>query len=57
MNLVSIPETWIKQYVDQLLDTAAKLPTGPMRDACLLRADHTMDLVRAFREAQEQGRV
>lgn len=45
-----IPQEWIKQYVDKLLLTAEKLPEGKMRDAILLRIDHAMDLVKAFRE-------
>lgn len=46
-----IPQEWIKKYVDQMLDLAKKLGPGPMQDACLLRADHAMDLVKAFRES------
>ncbi len=44
-----IPESWIKAYVDQLLEIAGKFPEGPMKDAALLRADHVMDLVKAYR--------
>lgn len=47
-----IDQAWIKHYVDQMLDIATKL-TGPMRDAALLRADHAMDLVKAWRERKE----
>jgi hypothetical protein len=50
----SIPETWISAYVDQLLVIAGRLPDGGMRDAALLRADHVMDLVKAWR-AVERG--
>ena len=49
MQAPDIPEEWIKEYVDQLLAAAAKLETGAMHQACLLRADHAMDLVKAFR--------
>ena len=45
----SIPQEWIRDYVDKLLLFAEKLD-GKMREATLLRADHAMDLVRAFRE-------
>lgn len=45
-----VDQDWIKRYVDQLLELASKLPTGPMRDACLLRADHVMDLVKSWQE-------
>ena len=41
---------WIKKYVDQLLEGAQKLQAGPLRDALLLRADHVMDLVQAWKE-------
>lgn len=46
-----IDQEWIKKYIDQLLELAGKLPTGPMRDACLLRADTVMDMVKAWRES------
>ena len=46
----AIPEKWMKKYVDQLLEIAAKFPPGRMRDAALLRADHVMDMVKAYRE-------
>ena len=46
-----IPQEWIKKYVDDLLGYASRLKENdPMRTACLLRADHVMDLVKAFRE-------
>jgi hypothetical protein len=45
----AIPDAWIKQYVDQLLAVAERLPHGPMRDAVLLRIDHVLDLVKAWR--------
>lgn len=48
-----IPQEWIKKYVDQLLEIAKQLPPGGLRDATLLRADYTMDLVKAFRESKE----
>jgi len=48
-----IPQDWIKRYVDQLLDVAKQLPDGSrMKDAALLRADHVMDLVKAWRESE-----
>ncbi len=49
-NSQAIPEKWIKNYVDQMLKIAAKFPRGRMRDAALLRADHVMDMVKAYRE-------
>lgn len=49
-----IPQLWIKEYVDTLLRFAERLPEGsPMRDSTLLRADHAMDLVKAFREGHK----
>lgn len=49
----AIPEEWIKKYVDDLLAFAAQLDERTsMRAACLLRADHVMDLVKAYRESR-----
>lgn len=46
-----IPEKWIKNYVEQLLKMAEKLgPESSMGKAMMLRADHAMDLVKAYRE-------
>ena len=50
-----IPQEWINKYVDRLLYAAGKLPEGAMRDACLLRAEHAMDLVKAFRETANEN--
>ncbi len=49
----AIPDKWMKTYVDQLLDIAEKFPRGRMRDAALLRADHIMDMVKAYRDHAE----
>lgn len=51
----AVPMEWIKGYVDQLLAAAPKFPEGKMRDACLLRADHALDLVTAWKEHKVQG--
>jgi hypothetical protein len=48
-----ISEEWIEKYVGQLIDLAARLAEGPMRDATLLRVDHILDLVKAFRERKK----
>jgi hypothetical protein len=46
-------EIFIRDYVDKLLRMAATLPEGaPMREAAMLRADHALDLVKAWRESQ-----
>lgn len=45
-----IPQEWIKEYVDKLLMMAEKFGPGAMQNAALLRADHAMDMVKAFRE-------
>lgn len=45
-----IPEDWIRDYVDQLLDFAGGCPEGGLKQAVMLRADHVMDLVKAWRE-------
>lgn len=52
-----IPQEWIKTYVDALLGAASRWPEGAMRTAALLRADHAMDLVKAFRERNEHRAV
>jgi hypothetical protein len=52
----SIPLEWIKVYVDTLLSFAGKFDEGSaMRAAALLRADHAMDLVKAWRERSGRG--
>lgn len=51
MEKDSIPESWIKYYIDQLLEGASKLEPGPMQDTLLLRADNIMDLVKSWRDA------
>ena len=43
-----IPQEWIRDYVDQLLAVAQRLGPGVMQDAALQRADHVMEMVRAF---------
>ena len=45
-----IPDAWIKHYVDLLLNASGKLEPGLFRDAILLRAEHAIELVRAYRE-------
>ena len=48
---VIIPEEWIKGYVDQLIKIAGELERdSPMQLALLIRADHVMDMVKAYRE-------
>lgn len=57
MNNDPIPQDWIKRYVDALLEFAAKAgPNSKMGEAALLRADHVMDLVKAFREGENWRR-
>lgn len=51
MTNSSIPQTWVRDYVDKLLELAARLPEGGMRQATLSRAEHAMDLVEAWRES------
>jgi len=51
--LKDIPQEWIKNYVDQIIKVAKDLPEdSSMRNACLLRAEYIMDLVKAFRETK-----
>ncbi len=47
-----IPQEWLKNYIDTLLKLAGELPPGGLRDATLLRVDHAMDLVKAFKESE-----
>jgi hypothetical protein len=50
MSDEAIPLKWIKGYTDTLLSLAEKFPeAGKMRDATLLRVDHVMDLVKAWK--------
>ena len=51
----AIPEEWIGQYVDALLQGAMKLPDGKFRDAVALRAEHAMDLVEAWRKRDQRA--
>jgi len=46
-----IDQGWIKIQVDTLLDVAKKMGPGPMQYAILLRVDHYIDLVKAWRES------
>ena len=50
-----IPEEWISKYVTTLLDIAKKLQPGTFRDSVVLRAEHAMDLVEAWREVKTKG--
>lgn len=52
-NSEPIPQEFIKQYVDTLLTMASRLEAnGTMYEATLLRADHAMDLVKAWRHSR-----
>ena len=49
---VDIPQEWVKKYVDKLIDMAKQFDENSlMRTTCLMRAEHAMDLVKAFRES------
>lgn len=51
-----IPQEWIKEYVDSLLEAAKSFgPNSIIRQSALLRADHIMDMVKAFREVSKSG--
>ena len=53
MEEQAIPLDWIKGYVDTLLALAAKFDeVSAMRNAVMLRADHAMDLVKAWKESR-----
>ena len=50
-----IPQEWIRDYVDTLLAAAKHIgPNTVMGKATLERAEHAMDLVKAFRESLER---
>ena len=47
----AIPLDWIKHYIDQLLEFAKKAgPNSKMGAAAMVRADHAMDLVQAWKD-------
>lgn len=47
-----IPQDWVRKYVDTMLAMAGKIgPDTAMGQAALLRAEHAMDLVKAWRES------
>lgn len=49
-STIDIPQVWIKDYVDKIITLAVNFPDDSlMRTQCLLRAEHAMDLVKAFR--------
>lgn len=46
-----IPQEWIRSYVDELLKLAKAFDDhSAMHAHALLRAEHAMDLVKAFRD-------
>lgn len=53
MGEQAIPLEWIKGYVDTLLALAAKFEeVSAMRRTVLERADHAMDLVKAWKASR-----
>lgn len=52
-SLKPIDLEWLKKYIDDLLDNAKKLPAGKFRDAVVLRAEHAIDLVEAWKAHQK----
>lgn len=49
----AIPLAWIKAHVDTLIKVAASYPDGKMQEAIALRADHIMDMVKAWKESKK----
>jgi hypothetical protein len=50
--MVDIPQEWIRDYVDQLIEVAKTFPPhSVMKQAAMVRAEYIMDLVEAFRES------
>lgn len=55
LNTDPIPQQWIKEYVDTLLEVGKQLePNGLMQQAVLVRAHNIMDMVEAFRETYDK---
>ena len=53
MAMRDVPQEWIRNYIDQLLDIAKQLDSdSSLQAAVLSRAEHAMDLVKAFREKE-----
>jgi hypothetical protein len=51
---IDIPQDWIRDYVDQILAMAKQFDeASAMRAACVARAEHVLDLVKAFRESSK----
>jgi len=47
----ALPLDWVKWYTDTMIRVAASFDEGSkMRDATLLRVDHVMDMVKAWKE-------
>ena len=52
----SIPEKWIQKYVDQLLELAKAFgPDSPMGISATQRADHILDMVKAYRASTKKS--
>lgn len=48
-----IPQEWIKKYIDELLEATKHFgPDTPMGQACMLRAEHIMDMVKAYKDTK-----
>lgn len=51
----SIPDQWIKEYVDKLIDLAKTYDhDNIMYQAILLRVHSVLDMVEAFRESENK---
>lgn len=49
-------ENYAKQYVDTLLESAKTLGIeSVMGQACLLRADHLIDFIKAWKEYEKKS--
>ena len=48
-----IPEEWIKNYVDQILSVCKIDPDSPMSQKFAERADHILDMVKAYRDSKK----
>ena len=52
-TMTPIPQEFIKEYVDELINAAKLFGDSRMGNAAMIRADAIMDMVKAFRDKKE----
>ena len=53
--MTPIPQEWIRDYVDKLIEVARTFDNGPMRQAAADRANYIMDMVRQFQLEKKEN--